>query len=668
VTIPVVLAATLAVMQVNGYSLDNLTLMALIIAVGFVVDDAVIVIENIMGRIERGETALAAALSGSRQIGFTIISISAALTAAMIPLLFMPDVVGRYLREFAVAVVAAIVASAFVSLTLAPVMCSRMLRGPEHLGLRRRPTLIAAFYGRTLEMALRHPAVVLVVIALITGASVWLYVSMPKAFMPTQDTGVMFVRTIAMPNISFEAMREQQRTVIDRIRRDPAVSGLSSWISDGSGGSLSLGSMVVALKPLDQRKLDIQKVIARLKARTSDIQGVRTFFVPFQDLNIGTQSSDGRYQYTMWGTNNGKVFAAANDMVTRIRALPQVTDVVSSWETSGLQAGLTIGRHYAATFGVTATAVDSILNDAFSQRQLNTLYLRDNFSRVILEVDPEAQTDPSVFQRLYVPGRAGTQVPLAAITRPWRAHANMWVRHSMQFPSYTISFDTKPGFSISEAIDAIRQTEADAHLPGEVKAEFRGEAAEAAKVGLGQVALFILAVVAIYLVLGVLYESYVHPLTILSILPPTVFGALLALWIAGLPFTVISSIACILVVGMVMKNAIMMVDFALEGQRQNGLSARDAISLAARQRARPIVMTMLVSALSALPLVWGLGPGHELRQPIGITLVGGLFAAQLVTLYTTPVMYLILESLRQRMMPARYATVSHDAQLPQGAE
>ena len=471
-TIPVALAATLAVMQLCGYSLDNLTLMALTIAVGFVVDDAVIMIENIMRRMANGESAMAASLAGTRQMGFTIVSITAALIAALIPVLFMPDVVGRYFREFGITLVAAIVASALVSLTLTPMLCSRMLpsAGPARARKRRAEGAFARFYARSLGWALRHRAIALPLTLAVTAASVWLYQALPKGFMPTQDTGVIFVRTIANPNISFAAMEDRQRAVIDKIQEDPAVSGTTSWIGEGSGGALSLGSMLVALKPPEQRGMSTQQVIDRLRPALAKVDGIRTFFVPLQDINLGVQSGGSRYQYTLWGADGEQVLRAAQDMVSRIRKLPEVTDVISSWETSGLQAGLRIDRVRAAALGVTPLAIDNTLYDAFGQRQVNTLYLPTNYSRVILEVDPAAQTDPSVFSQLYVPGNNGGQVPLAAITRPVRSHAIMWVRHSAQYPAATVTFDTRPGVAIGAAITAIRAAEAEAHLPDEVQA------------------------------------------------------------------------------------------------------------------------------------------------------------------------------------------------------
>jgi hydrophobe/amphiphile efflux-1 (HAE1) family protein len=654
ITIPVSLAATLFVMSLCRYSLDNLSLMALTIATGFVVDDAIIMIENIIRRMGDGETALEAAIAGVRQMAFTVISITAALVAALIPILFMPDIVGRYFREFGITLVVAIVSSAAVSLTLTPMLCGHLLgrRNPDARdATRHQPNArswVGASYTRSLDWTLRHRLVTMTLTLAVTAACVWLYLILPKGFMPTQDTGVMFVRTIAPANISFAAMEDRQRVVGEAILADPAVSGLTSYIGEGNGGALSSGQMLVALKPPEERKLAIQQVIARLRDRMAKVDGIRVFFIPLQDLNLGAQSGGSRYQYTLWGVDDEEVVRTAEAIIRRVRALPEVTDVIQSWETNGLQAGLAIDRLRAAALGVTPVAIDNTLYDAFGQRQVNLLFLPSNFSRVIFEVEPQSATDPSVMSQLYVRGTNGGAVPMSALTRPVRAHASMWVRHSAQFPAATISFDTKPGVSIGEAITAIRAAETAVRLPDGVRAEFRGEAKEADNSGFKQMMLFAAAIIAIYIALGVLYESYVHPLTILSTLPPTVFGALVALWAAKIQFTLVTSIACILLVGMVMKNAIMMVDFALEAERNRHLDARAAIREAARLRVRPITMTMLAAILSAVPIAIGTGPGYELRQPLGIAIVGGLIVAQLFTLYTTPVIYVMMDGLRRR--------------------
>jgi multidrug efflux pump subunit AcrB len=469
--------------------------------------------------------------------------------------------------------------------------------------------------------------------------------------MPTEDTGILRVRTVTIANVSFVAMEQLQRSVAQAILADRAVSGLTSYIGADNGTTLSSGNLYVALKPLGERRESVDQVVVRLRAELAKVTGVRTFFIPLQDLNLGAQSSSARYQYTLTAANPEELLRWETAMRRRMYRMPELTDIISNVETTGLEAGLAIDRTHAAAMGVTPMAIDSTLYDAFGQRQIRTIYLPSNYARVILEVDPAAGSDPAAFANIYVPGAAGAQVPLAAVTRPFRSHAAMWVVHADQFPSATISFDTRPGVSIGDAIAAIRAGERELHLPDEIQAGFKGEALEASKSGGKQLAQFIGAVIAVYIVLGILYESFVQPLTILSTLPSALFGAMLALRITGFQFTLITSIACILLVGMVMKNAIMMVDFALELQRAHGLVPRDAVRRAALQRARPIVMTTLVAILSAIPLAIGTGPGHELRQPLGIAMVGGLIASQILTLYSTPVLYLL--AARFRLSPSR---------------
>ncbi len=647
--IPVALAATLAVMQLLGYSLDNLTLTGITVAIGFVVDDAVIMTENIMRHMEAGERPLQAALAGARQIAFTVLSISAALIAALIPVLFMPDVVGRYFRELGITLVAAIVASALVSVTLTPMLSSRFLRQVEP-GPRRRSVLLSG-YLRSLGWVLRHRALTVAAALTVTAGSAFLYLDMPKGFMPTQDTGVIDARTVAVANISFTAMTALQSAVSRAILEDPAVDGLNSYIGTNNGSVLSNGEMLVALKLPAVRKLTIQQVIARLRERVARVEGVRVFFTPFQDLALGVQNSASRYQYTLTASDPSHLAEWADRMRRAMADLKgTLTDVINSNENAGLQAGLEIDRVRAAAMGVTPLAVDNTLYDAFGQRQIGTIWLPHNYSRVVLEAGPAMQADPASLSTVYVPGTGGAQVPLAALTRLGRSHGAMWMVHSGQFPAVTISFDTVPGVSIGQAITAIRGLERSLHLPDDIRAEFRGEAGEASKSGTQQLLLFLAAIFAVYIVLGVLYESFVHPFTILTTLPPAIFGALLALRIVNLEFTLITTIGCILLVGMVMKNAIMLVDFALQAERQDGLSPIDAITLAARRRVRPIVMTTLVAALSAVTLAVGTGPGFELRQPLGVAIVGGLLASQLLTLYTTPVIYLLVGRLLRRSL------------------
>jgi hydrophobe/amphiphile efflux-1 (HAE1) family protein len=653
VTIPVVLAGTLAMMALLGYSLDNLSLMALTIAVGFVVDDAVIVIENVIRRMEHGATAFAATLGALGQMGSTIISITAALIAAMIPVLFMPDIVGRYFREFGLTLVAAITLSAVISLTLTPMMCARLLTNPVPSGTHRAPLWLTRLmrlpmivYTHSLDWCLRHTVVCLAAAMAVAVGTYGLYMALPKGFMPTQDTGVLHIIAIANPSISFAEMAKLQQRVDETVLADPAIDALSSYMG---GGVMSTGNLWIGLKPLDVRGVPVGAVIERLRTRLRTIAGIRVFLLPVQDLNVGLGSTSARYQYRLTGTDLDAVVKAGEALRQRMIHLPELIDVITNIDTrAGLQAGLTVDRVQAGRFGITPQAVDNTLYDAFGQRQIGLIYLPLSYSKVVLEVDPRYQSDPSSFASLYVPGSDGAQVPLAQLTRPWRAHAPMWVRHAQQFPTMTLSFDTKPGVSIGQAIAAIRAAQATLTIPDEVRTEFTGEAGEASASGTRQLLLFLGAVCAVYIVLGVLYESYAHPLTILSTLPAASFGALLALWLTHTEFTIMTAIACILVVGMVMKNAILVVDFALEAERTDGLAPARAIRQAALLRVRPITMTMLVAVLSAVPLAVGTGAGHELRQPLGIAIVGGLLVSQVLTLYTTPVVYVQIDRLRRR--------------------
>ena len=652
VTIPVALAGTLAAMALLGYSLDNLSLMALTIAVGFVVDDAVIVIENVIRRMESGATAVAATHGALGQMGATIVSITAALIAAMIPVLFMPDIVGRYFREFGLTLVAAITLSAAISLTLTPMMCAHLLMHQAQSAtpswLARLSGLPMAAYTRSLDWCLRHTMVCLVAALLVVGGTYGLYAALPKGFMPTQDTGVLHIIAIANPSISYAEMEKLQQRVDETVLADPAVDALSSYMG---GGVMSVGNLWVGLKPLDVRGVPIEAVIERLRSELRKIAGIRAFLLPVQDLNIGLGSTSARYQYRLTGTDVGTVVRAGEALRQRMIHLPEVTDVITNIDArAGLQVGLMVDRVQAGRFGITPQAVDNTLYDAFGQRQIGLIYLPLSYSKVVMEVDPKYQSDPSSFASLYVPGSNGAQVPLAHLTRPWRAHAPMWVRHAQQFPTMTLSFDTRPGVSIGQAIAAIRRAQATLDIPDEVKTEFTGEAGEASASGTRQLLLFLGAVCAVYIVLGVLYESYAHPPTILSTLPAASFGALLALWLTHTEFTIMTAIACILVVGMVMKNAILVVDFALEAERNDRLSPMRAIRRAALLRVRPITMTMLVAVLSALPLAMGTGAGHELRQPLGIAIVGGLLLSQVLTLYTTPVSYVLIDHLKQRLL------------------
>ena len=650
--IPVSIAATLVVMYFLDFSLNNISLMALTIAVGFVIDDAVIIIENITRLIETGETPINAALKGTRQMGFTVVSVTVALIAALIPILFMPDIVGRLFREFGLTLVAAIVASALVSLTLTPMMCSRLLsaRGDRREGRigRASEKVIArstAFYAASLTWTLRHNWLTLGFAAILAAATVGLYVKIPKGFLPTQDTGILRITTIAVPNVSFATMSELQRKAADIIKADPAVADVASYVGDHV---ISIGAMLANLKPLAERKESIDRVISRLRKKLAAVRGMRTLLTPVQDVIVGTGGAANRYQYVLSSLNQDELVRWARIMLARIRALPQTTDVVWNYDVFGLGATVNINRARAAVAGATVAGIDNVLYDWFGQRPISWIREQSYFSHVVLEVQPQYRNDPLKLPILYL----DQGIPLQVLSDVRRNHSPTWLRHFNQLPSIAISFNTPLGVSIGQAQSAIQAAQAKAGLPSDIKAEYSGIARLAQQNNQTQPFLFLAAVIAVYLILGMLYESYAHPLTILSTLPSAAFGALLALFVTHTHFTLITAIACILVVGIVMKNAIMMVDFALDAERREGLSANDAIRQAALLRLRPIVMTTMAALLGALPLALGTGPGHELRQPLGIAIVGGLFVSQFVTLYTTPVVYLAIDAMRRWRRPA----------------
>ncbi len=661
VTIPVSLALILGVMYLLGFSLDNISLMAVTIAIGFIIDDAIIMIENIIRLIRNGETPINAAIQGTRQMGFTIISITVALTAALIPVLFMPDIVGRLFREFGLTLVAAIIASALVSLTLTPMLCGQLLTAGASAEEGRFGRMCEsvidrciAGYATSLDWTLRRRWLGLMFAALLAAGSIVLYINAPKGFLPTQDTGILRVRTVSRSNISFEAKQVSQRAIAAEIQSDPAVADLVSYIGRGT---MSGGVMLVNLKPPGVRNESLEQIIARLRKKVAKIDDSRAIFVPVQDVSLGAKRAAARYQYAVSGLNRDEVVRWAEVMLRRITVLPQVTDVVSNYERGGLGDNLLTNRIRSARAGVTVSDIDEILYDWFGQRPLMLIRRPSDFSRVIMEVGPDFRRDPSDLANVFL--TAG--VPVDVVGKRKRAHAPMWIPHENGIPAITISFNLPLGVSIGEAQAAIRAAEQAAHLPSGVKTEWRGEARAAQESTETQPFLFAAAIIAVYIILGMLYESYAHPLTILSTLPSASFGALLALSLSRTQFTIIAAIACILVVGIVMKNAIMMVDFALDGERRMALSAEEAIRRAARLRFRPIVMTTLAALLSALPLALGTGLGSELRQPLGIATVGGLFLSQFVTLYTTPAVYLAIDSSRSWRSRTNERLASHAA-------
>jgi hydrophobe/amphiphile efflux-1 (HAE1) family protein len=640
-TIPVCLAATLAAMTVLGYSLNNLSLMALTIAIGLVVDDAIIVTENSMRLVEAGQEPQSAAFVSASQLGFTIIAITAALVAALIPILFLPDLIGRYFQQFGMTLVVAITVSAVVALTLTPMLCAKWLStgsisGKAHsqAGFLSR---LQGLYIKSLAWSLRHRWMAICLCFGCAISTFYLYQTVPKGFLPLQDTGILRVMTIAAPNISFAAMKDVQAEVASTLSADEAVQGLISYVGTGGGEVLSNGTLLVNLKTTGEPRA---VTLARLRAKVARIEGVRTFITPLQDLNISVQRTASRYQYTLLSENVDTLISWADRMRRRMTSLPELTDVIWNVETSGLEAGLVIDRTRAAMMGLSPSDITETLYDAFGQRQIGTIYLPSNFARIVLEIDPNLQKDSSGFQHLYVPSFNRTMVPLSMVTSQTQAHAAMWVRHSDGFPSLTISFDTAKDISIGTAVEAIKKLEQSLRMPAEIRSQFRGEAGEASQTGAKQLLLFGTALIVIYLILGMLYESYVHPLTILSIMPSVLLGAVIALVVTKTEFTLVSGMAGILLIGMVMRNAILIVDVARMAESQ-GMSTLQSIMLASKLRFRPILMTTFATILGAIPLCIDTSTGYELRQPLGIALIGGLIVSQFITLYTTPAVYMV---------------------------
>ncbi|MFZ6725532.1 MdtB/MuxB family multidrug efflux RND transporter permease subunit [Undibacterium sp. MH2W] len=669
VAVPLSLIGTFGVMYLAGFSINNLTLMALTIATGFVVDDAIVMIENIARYIEEGEAPMAAALKGSKQIGFTIISLTFSLIAVLIPLLFMGDVVGRLFREFAITLAVSILISAFISLTLTPMMCARLLKHvPEekqgrfyHASGKFFDNIIA-YYGKKLVWVLDHQKLTLLVALGTLVLTAVLYVWVPKGFFPLQDTGAIQGISEASQSISFSAMANQQEALAKKILQDPAVESLSSFIGvDGANASLNSGRLLINLKPKESRD-NIRIVNERLQQVVNEIPGMSLYLQPVQDLSIDARVSRTQYQFTLQATNPEDLSTWTPKLIEQLQKLPSLADVASDLQDKGLQAYVQINRDTASRLGVTTAAIDNALYDAFGQRLISTIFTQTNQYRVVLEADPKAQQGPLSLKGIYVPTLSGGPIPLDTVATIEQRSTSLTINHLGQFPTATISFNLSKDASLGEAVEAIHQAEAELGMPPSIETRFQG-AAMAFQASLSNTLWLILAaIITMYIVLGVLYESYIHPITILSTLPSAGIGALLALLVSGTELSVIAIIGIILLIGIVKKNAIMMIDFALEAERDHGMAPREAIYQACLLRFRPILMTTMAALLGALPLMLGGGMGSELRAPLGITMVGGLMVSQVLTLFTTPVIYLAFDRLARRFGKVSAPIVADEAE------
>ena len=665
--VPLSLVGTFGVMYLLGYSLNNLSLMALTISTGFVVDDAIVMIENVARYVEQGERPLQAALRGSRQIGFTIVSLTVSLVAVLIPLLFMGGVIGRLFREFAVTLAVAIVVSALLSLTLTAMMCAFLLGREERPGRLAR-AFERAFertvqgYDRTLRWVLRHQPLTLTVTVATLALTALLAVLVPKGFFPPEDTGLIQGVTEGPPDISFRALSERQRAASEAILEDPDVATVASFIgADGTNQTPNSGRLSIALRPRRQRRDSAGRIAERLQARLAQVSGIAVYLQPAQDLSLDARVSRTQYQYTLEDADAAELATWAPRVLARLQALPELRGVASDQQSSGLQLEVAVDRDSASRLGILPQAVDDVLYDAFGQRQVSTIFTQLNQYRVILEVQPSDQADPAALSRLYVRAQSGEVAPLSAFASFRTTSAPLVVAHQGQFPAVTLSFDTAPGASLGQAVDAVQASLASAGLPPGLHGEFVGTALAFGDALRSEPLLILAALLTVYIVLGVLYESYIHPVTILSTLPSAGVGALLALLLTGTEFTVIALIGMVLLIGIVKKNAIMMIDFALEAERSEGRSTLEAIHQACLLRFRPIMMTTLAALLGGLPLALGSGTGAELRRPLGICIVGGLLLSQLLTLYTTPVVYLYMARLGAFLRPRAPAGVAADA-------
>ncbi len=662
IAVPLSLVGTFAVMYVCGFSLNNLTLMALTIATGFVVDDAIVMLENIARHLEEGETPLNAALKGAKQIGFTLISLTFSLIAVLIPLLFMQDVVGRLFREFAITLAVAILISLVVSLTLTPMMCAKLLKAQTAEAKPDWVERLISGYSRWLTWVLRHQTLTLLVAVATLGLTVVLYLAVPKGFFPVQDTGVIQGISEAPQSISFRAMSERQQALARVILADPAVDSLSSYIGvDGDNVTLNSGRLLINLKPHGERDLNASQIIDRLRPELAKVPGIELYLQPVQDLSIEDRISRTQFQFSLETPDGELLQEWTPRLVQTLRKRPELTDVASDLQSSGLQIYLDIDRDAAARLGIQVADITDALYDAFGQRQISTIFTQASQYRVVLEAEAGNRLGPQALEQLFVQSEGGTPVRLSSLATLEQRNALLLINHIGQFPAVTLSFNLASGVSLGKAVEVIEAVEQEIGLPAGIQTRFQG-AAEAFRASLSSTLLLILAaVVTMYIVLGVLYESYIHPITILSTLPSAAVGALLALLLTGNDLGLIAIIGIILLIGIVKKNAIMMIDFALEAERQQGMSPQDAIYRAALLRFRPILMTTLAALFGAIPLMLASGSGAELRQPLGLVLVGGLLLSQLLTLFTTPVIYLFFDRLGQRFGRRREPLVEAQA-------
>jgi multidrug efflux pump len=666
IAVPLSLVGTFGVMYLLGYSLDNLSLMALAISTGFVVDDAIVVLENINRHLEEGIRPVQAAFQGAREIGFTVLSMSTSLVAVFIPILLMGGIVGRLFREFAVTLSAAIGVSLLVSLTTTPMMCAKLLRpidsekhGRTYRASENAFNSLLKGYGGALRWVLRHQFLILLVTIGTAGLSVYLYARVPKGFFPQQDTGRVFGSIQAEQDISFQAIRQKMNDYVAVIMKDPAVSTVTAFV--GGGGTANTGRMFIMLKPLGERKVSADQVIGRLRGKLAHVPGATLFLQSAQDLQIGGRLGNAQYQYTLQSESLDDLNTWAPKMLAQLRKIPQLKDVNTDQQNRGLEAQLVIDRDTAARLGIQPAAIDAALYQAFGQAQVSTIYEQLNQYHVVMEVDPKYQQSPDALQSVYVPSKSGTMVPLAAFTHYQPSNTPLAVNHQGQFPSVTLSFNLAPGVSLGEATELIARTSRELNLPTSVHASFQGTAAAFQDSLSSEPVLILAALAAVYIVLGMLYESYIHPITILSTIPSAGVGAILGLLLTRNELNVIAMIGILLLIGIVKKNAIMMIDFALDAERTNNLSSEEAIYQACIKRFRPIMMTTAAALLAGLPLALGTGTGSELHRPLGITIVGGLIVSQMLTLFTTPVVYLYMDRLRLRFRHVTGASKGGDA-------